>query len=99
MVNKIETRDVRPTGARKPGISAFAEPARTDRSGSRSKPGAAPPVEIHDLAATLRLPFGDQRGEREAAELLKTMLAAGLSRYEPDPLAALDEAEAKRAAP
>ena len=39
-------------------------------------------------------PYADQH----AAELLKRLLAAGLSRYEPDPLAALDAAERKAAA-
>jgi hypothetical protein len=47
---------------------------------------------IRDLDAALREPFGGKRGDREAAELLQRMLDAGLSKYEPDPLAALDQA-------
>jgi hypothetical protein len=35
-------------------------------------------------------------GRRAAAELLRRMLAAGLSRYEPDPIAALEAAERVR---
>ena len=51
---------------------------------------SCPPV--RDLDAALREPFGGKRGDREAAELLQRMLDAGLSKYEPDPLAALDQA-------
>jgi hypothetical protein len=40
-------------------------------------------------------PFGDTRGSRESAELLKRLLDAGLSKFEPDPLRALELAEAK----
>jgi hypothetical protein len=43
--------------------------------------------------AALRLPFGDQRGTREAAELLQKMLKLGLSRYEPSAVDAIAEAE------
>jgi hypothetical protein len=51
-----------------------------------------PPMWVRDLDAALREPFGGKRGDREAAELLQRMLDAGLSKYEPDPLAALDQA-------
>jgi hypothetical protein len=59
------------------------------------KPWQDPPCVIN-LASALREPFGDQRAEREAAELLKKILAAGLSRYEGDPLQALDRAKEAR---
>jgi hypothetical protein len=36
-------------------------------------------------------------GRRAAAELLRRLLAAGLSRYEPDPVNALERLEAERA--
>jgi hypothetical protein len=49
--------------------------------------------------ASLREPFGDPRAARESAELLKQMLAFGLSRFEPDPLAAIAEAERQNTAP
>jgi hypothetical protein len=39
-------------------------------------------------------PFGEQHGRREAGEMLKRLLEAGLSRYEPDPVAAIARAEA-----
>jgi hypothetical protein len=42
-------------------------------------------------------PFDDPRGERQAAELLQRLLKLGLSRFEPDPIGAIAEAEAKRA--
>jgi len=45
-----------------------------------------------------REPFGDPRAARESAELLQKMLALGLSRFEPDPLQAIAEAEQRRAA-
>ena len=48
------------------------------------------PLWVGDLDAALREPFGDPRGEREAAELLQRMLAVGLSKFEPDPLHTLD---------
>ena len=40
----------------------------------------------------LEEPLGDARGLRESAELLRRLLDAGLSKYEPDPLAALEQA-------
>jgi hypothetical protein len=43
----------------------------------------------------LTKPHGDQRGERESAEWLRRLLDAGLSRFEPDPLAAIERVEAK----
>ena len=61
------------------------------------KPWENLPLWIDDLAAALCEPFDDQTGTREAAELFKKMLAAGLSKYEPDPLAAIGEAERKAA--
>ena len=49
------------------------------------------------LDSALREPFGDPRGAREAGELLRRLLDAGLSKYEPDPLGGLERAEAERA--
>ena len=68
------------------------------------RPWQTAPLWVGNLDVALHLPFGDPRGDREAAELLKQMLDAGLSRFEPDPLDALDaldaldRAEAARAA-
>jgi hypothetical protein len=45
------------------------------------------------LNSALREPFGDPRAARESAELLKRLSDTGLSRFEPDPLAAIAEAE------
>src|SRR5712671_2701661 len=42
--------------------------------------------------ADLRLPYGDARAARESAELLMKMLALGVSRFAPDPLAEIAEA-------
>jgi hypothetical protein len=55
-------------------------------------------TEVAKFAAALREPFGDQRGAREAGELLSKMLALGISRFDPDPLQAIAEAEKRRAA-
>jgi hypothetical protein len=41
----------------------------------------------------------DTHGYRAAAELLERMLAAGLSRWDPDPVAALEGAENRRSEP
>ena len=43
-------------------------------------------------------PFDDPRGERESAELLQRLLDMKLSKYEPDPIAALAEAEQRQPA-
>jgi hypothetical protein len=43
-------------------------------------------------------PFDDPRGERQAAELLQRLLKLGLSRFEPDPIGAIAEAEQRQAA-
>jgi hypothetical protein len=40
----------------------------------------------------------DTCGARESAELLRRLLDAGLSRFEPDPLRAIAEAERRQAA-
>jgi hypothetical protein len=42
-------------------------------------------------------PYGDPRGERQGAELLKKLLSLNLSRFEPDPMAAIADAERARA--
>ena len=51
----------------------------------------APLHYANHLDSALREPFGDPRGPREAAEVLKKTLALGLSRFEPDPLRAIAE--------
>ena len=55
-------------------------------------PWQMPPCRIN-LNSALRQPYGDARGAREGGEILKKMLPLGLSRYEPNPLHALGEAE------
>jgi hypothetical protein len=53
-------------------------------------PWQTPPLRasLNDLTK----PRDDSRGERRAAELLEKLLRAGLSRFEPDPVAALERA-------
>jgi hypothetical protein len=58
------------------------------------KPWQFPPIWIDDVSATLKEP-PDSKDRHRAAKLLQRLLAAGLSRYEPDPLAALKRAEAR----
>jgi hypothetical protein len=60
------------------------------------QPWQDPPCVI-DLASALREPMGDQRALREGGELLKQMLALGISKYHPSPLDALRQAEEKAA--
>ena len=59
------------------------------------RPWEFPPVWVDNVTATLKEPPDHQRRDR-AAKLLQRLLAAGLSRYEPDPLTALERAEAER---
>jgi hypothetical protein len=59
------------------------------------KPWQSPPIWIDDVSATLKEP-PDSKDRHRAAKLLQRLLAAGLSRYEPDPLTALERAEAER---
>jgi hypothetical protein len=56
------------------------------------KPWQPPPCQVRDLVA--RIQAGDDGifGRFAAAKLLQRLLDAGLSRYEPDPLAALERA-------
>jgi hypothetical protein len=64
-------------------------------SALKLKPWQWPPCWIRNLESCLRVPPGDHGGQRAAAELLKRLLDAGLSRYEPDPLGALAAIEAR----
>jgi hypothetical protein len=59
----------------------------------RLKPWQTPPTEIGDPDLVLAHTRDDHRGYRSAARLLKRLLDARLSRFEPDPLAALANAE------
>jgi hypothetical protein len=55
------------------------------------QPWMVPPCWLRtdrDVEAALSMPH-DHSGRREAGELVQRLLAAGLSRYEPDPLTAL----------
>jgi hypothetical protein len=60
------------------------------------QPWQSPPC-VASLVS-LREPYGDPRAARESAELLSKMLALGLSRYEPNPLAAIEQAEQRKPA-
>jgi hypothetical protein len=67
----------------------------TRRKGDPSlhlQPWQLPPCDTN-LDSALREPFGDASGRREAGEVLKRLLALGLSRYEPDPMRAIAQAE------
>jgi hypothetical protein len=73
-------------------VGHFAAYSAQDRA-LKLRPWETPPVWIVDLAASLTRPPDDHRGERRAAELLKNMVASGVSRFHPDPLAAIEAAE------
>jgi hypothetical protein len=64
------------------------------RDALRLKPWQFAPceVDIGDIDA----PGYEHRGAAPAAELLQQLLAAGLSRWEPDPVTALDEVADRR---
>ena len=74
-------------------VGEFASYSAQCRS-LRLRPWQFPPCWIDDIPAALNDPE-PHRGLRTAGELLQRMLAAGLSRYEPDPLKALEAAEAE----
>jgi hypothetical protein len=61
------------------------------------KPWEWPPIWITDIEDALSQPE-DARRIRSAALLLQTMLRAGLSKWEPNPLGALDQVEARKVA-
>lgn len=58
-------------------------------------PPVSPNIADH-LDSALSKPFGDPSGAREAAEIIKKLLALGLSKYEPDPAAAIAAAEQRQ---
>ena len=63
------------------------------------KPWMTPPCWLRtarDVKAALREALPDAHGNRRAGELVERLLAAGLSRYEPDPVDALERAEQSR---
>jgi hypothetical protein len=55
----------------------------------------AEPTIANHLEDNLRQPYGPS-GNREAAELLKKLLELGLSRFEPDPATAIEQAERRK---
>src|SRR5438128_2398534 len=63
----------------------------------RPKPWQAVPACGYVAVTDNDSEFGPVLGRAAAAELLRRLLAAGLSRYEPDPLSALERVEAGRA--
>jgi hypothetical protein len=66
--------------------------------GLKLRPWAPPPCWMRKpeyIAAALARPYGID-GERQAGDLARDLIAAGLSIYEPDPLAALERAESAR---
>jgi hypothetical protein len=62
------------------------------------EPWESPPCWIDDPAATLAAPNNVPwaYGAHEAAQLVKQMQALGISKYHPDPLAAIEAAKARR---
>jgi hypothetical protein len=74
-------------------VAAFASySAQCDALGL--KPWQAPPCWIDDVVGTINAGNDGTLGDYQAARLLRRLLDAGLSRFEPDPLGAL----AKKAA-
>jgi hypothetical protein len=61
------------------------------------QPWETPPIWITNIEAALKMP-DDPRHISGAARLLKRLLDAGLSKFEPDPVKALAEAEQRQTA-
>jgi hypothetical protein len=61
------------------------------------KPWQVPPCHITDIAASLEVPENDHRGFRPAARMLRRMLALGVSKFDPDPVRAISDAEQRAA--
>jgi hypothetical protein len=59
----------------------------------RLRPWQSPPCWIADLVGTINAGNDGVGGDYAAAKLLQRLLDAGLSRYEPDPLGALERAK------
>jgi hypothetical protein len=59
------------------------------------RPWQSPPCWIDDVVGTLNAGDDGICGEYQAARLLRRLLDAGLSRYEPNPLAALAAKKAR----
>jgi AcrR family transcriptional regulator len=78
-------------------VGRFASYVRQDGS-LNLKPWQWPPCWLRtddDVEAALAEPE-NHTGRKAAAELVQRLLAAGLSRFEPDPIAALERAERMR---
>ena len=72
-------------------VARFAAYCCQDRA-LRLKPWMSPPCWLRtdaDVMAALATPPPDLGGDRAAGQLVERLLAAGLSRYEPDPETAL----------
>jgi hypothetical protein len=69
-------------------VAEFAS-CSAQREALRLKPWQLAPCEV-DIGDADE-PGYQHRGTAQAAELLRQLLAAGLSRWEPDPLGALDK--------
>ena len=59
-------------------------------------PWQSPPFRCSQSLRDLSQPYGDASGRRECAELRKRLRDAGLSVFEPDPIAALARIEAEQ---
>jgi hypothetical protein len=59
----------------------------------RLRPWEPPPCHINDADETLAQPEQPGDGKHAAARLLKQMLALGVSKWHPDPLAAIEQAK------
>jgi hypothetical protein len=77
-------------------VGAFAAYCRQDTN-LKLKPWMTPPCWVRDIDGTPADGDDGVMGRYAAAVLLQRMLAAGLSRYEPDPVGAFERAEARPA--
>ena len=75
-------------------VATFAAGCAQERA-LNLPPWQPPPCNIGNIAAALNV-TDEQRGYRAAALLLQRMLDAGVSRWHPDPLRAIAEAEQRK---
>src|SRR5262245_34660103 len=71
-------------------VGTFAA-ASAQRHSLHLKGWQSPPC--RSVPEDLNKPVGDPRAARESAELLRRLLHVGLSRYEPDPMQAIEQVE------
>jgi hypothetical protein len=93
-----DARQIEDMLARRPWheVGSFASYSCQDKA-LQLKPWQTPPCWLRtdaDVRAAAAAPLPDLGGQRAAATLVRQLLSYGLSRYEPDPIRAIERASA-----